>query len=194
MGILNSLRPSDTIWRHGSGSTLAQVMACCLMAPSHYLNQCWLIISKVLWLSCRGNFTRDASIINYWNLFENYMSKISFKSPRGQWVKLVRCLYIEIAQRYLSSMGAQSSNKTLHTKSYLTLVFKNTVWCRYNAVNFLPNPHNTLHWRHNDHGGISNHQPHSCLLNRLKKHQSSASLVFVRGIQWDRWTPHTKGQ
>ena len=42
---LNSLRPSDTIWRHRSGSTLAQVMACCLTAPSHYLNQCWLIIS-----------------------------------------------------------------------------------------------------------------------------------------------------
>ena len=44
---LNSLRPSDAIWRHRSGSTLAQVMACCLTAPSHYLNQCWLIISKV---------------------------------------------------------------------------------------------------------------------------------------------------
>ena len=28
-------------------STLDQVMVCCLMAPSNYLNQCWLIISKV---------------------------------------------------------------------------------------------------------------------------------------------------
>ena len=44
---VNSLRPSDATWRHSSGSTLAQVMACCLTAPSHYLNQCWLIISKV---------------------------------------------------------------------------------------------------------------------------------------------------
>ena len=43
----NSLRPSDAIWQHRSGSTSAQVMACCLTAPSHYLNQCWLIISKV---------------------------------------------------------------------------------------------------------------------------------------------------
>ena len=34
-------------WQHRSGSTLAQVMACCLTAASHYLNQCWLIISKV---------------------------------------------------------------------------------------------------------------------------------------------------
>ena len=44
---VNSLGPSDAIWRQRSGSTLAQVMACCLTAPSHYLNQCWLIISKV---------------------------------------------------------------------------------------------------------------------------------------------------
>ena len=44
--LVDSLWPSDTIWRHKYGSTLAQVMACCLTAPSHYLNQCWLIISK----------------------------------------------------------------------------------------------------------------------------------------------------
>ena len=37
---LNSLWPGDTIGRHKSGSTLDQVMACCLMALSHYLNQC----------------------------------------------------------------------------------------------------------------------------------------------------------
>ena len=30
-------------------STLVQVRAVCLAAPSHYLNQCWLIISEVFW-------------------------------------------------------------------------------------------------------------------------------------------------
>ena len=35
----NSLWLSDAIWWQKSGSTLAQVMACCLTAPSHYLNQ-----------------------------------------------------------------------------------------------------------------------------------------------------------
>ena len=45
--IVNLLWPSDAIWWQRSGSTLAQVMACCLTAPSHYLNQCWLIISEV---------------------------------------------------------------------------------------------------------------------------------------------------
>ena len=64
MKLINSLWPSDAIWWHISGSTLAQVMACCLAAPSHYLNQCWLIISKVQWYSLEGNFTRDTSTIN----------------------------------------------------------------------------------------------------------------------------------
>ena len=48
-----------------SGSTLAQVMACCLTAPSHYLNQCWLILSKVQWHSSGGNFIRDTPAINH---------------------------------------------------------------------------------------------------------------------------------
>ena len=45
----------------------------------------------------------------------------------------------------------------------------------------------SLRWRHNEHDGVSNHQPIDCLLNCLfrrksTKHQSSASLAFVRGI------------
>ena len=45
---INSLGPSDAKWRQRTESTLAQVMGCCLTAPSHYLNQCRLIISKFL--------------------------------------------------------------------------------------------------------------------------------------------------
>ena len=82
-----SLWPSDAIWRHWSGSTLAQLMACCLTAPSHYLNQCWCIISKVHWHSSEGNFAKDTSATYHWNQLENYFSQISFKSPRGQWFK-----------------------------------------------------------------------------------------------------------
>ena len=51
---LNSLWPGDAIWWHGTRSTLAQVMACCLTAPSHYLNQCWLIIGEVPWHSSQS--------------------------------------------------------------------------------------------------------------------------------------------
>ena len=39
------------------GSTLAPIMACCLKAPSHYLNRCWLIANRVLWNPLKTNFT-----------------------------------------------------------------------------------------------------------------------------------------
>ena len=68
---INSLRPSDTIRRYRTGSTLAQVIACCLTAPSYYLNQCWQIIRKVLWHSPESNFTRHAWDTYPWHEFEN---------------------------------------------------------------------------------------------------------------------------
>ena len=70
--------PSDTIRRHRTepifvplygkvtpGPTLVQITACCLTAPSHYLNQYWLIINDIPWQSPQGDFTRGASVINY---------------------------------------------------------------------------------------------------------------------------------
>ena len=55
---VNSLGPNEAICRWRSWSTLVQVMACCLTAPRHYLNQCWRIISKVLWHSSEDIIVR----------------------------------------------------------------------------------------------------------------------------------------
>ena len=51
--------PSNAIWRLRSGSILIQVMVWCPTAPSHYQNQCWLIISKAQWHSYKENCTRE---------------------------------------------------------------------------------------------------------------------------------------
>ena len=83
---VNSLRPSDAIWRQWSWTTLAQVMACCLTAPSHYLNQCWLIIRGVLWHTSESSFAEIAQGIDSGYEFEKDILKNIFKSPRGQWV------------------------------------------------------------------------------------------------------------
>ena len=56
-----SLWPSDAIRRQRSWSTLVQVMACCLMAPSCYPNQCLLIKSKAQWNSSEGTSNRWVS-------------------------------------------------------------------------------------------------------------------------------------
>ena len=59
---LNSLWPRDAILQHGYKSTLAQVLVCCLTAPSHYLNQCWIVISEIPWHLPEGFTTsEDAS-------------------------------------------------------------------------------------------------------------------------------------
>ena len=42
---IKSLWPSDAIWPHWYALTLAQVKFCCVPAPSHYLEQFWLIIN-----------------------------------------------------------------------------------------------------------------------------------------------------
>ena len=40
-----------------------------------------------------------------------------------------------------------------------------------------------LRWRHNDHAGVSNHQPHGCLLNRLFRLRSKkTSKLRVTGL------------
>ena len=84
---INSLWPSDAIRRQGTESTLARVMACCLTAPSHYLHQCWLIISTFLWHSSEGIIMRRSEDTNQQNKIKNYIFRIAFRSPRGQWVK-----------------------------------------------------------------------------------------------------------
>ena len=46
----------------------------------------------------------------------------------------------------------------------------------------------TLRWRHNGHGGVSNHQPHHCLLNRLFGCRSKkTSKLCVTGLCVGNW-------
>ena len=74
------MRPSDTTWWHlaGSGNGL-----CCLIAPSHYLNQCCLIISEVQWQSSEANFTRNTSAISHQNQLQNYLDIRSYSNLPG---------------------------------------------------------------------------------------------------------------
>ena len=91
--LINSLWLSDATWWHGS--TLAQVMACCLRASSLYLNQCWLVIKGVLWCSPESIFTINTHELNSQHVSGNYIFEITTTSPRGQWVNqiglLMRC-------------------------------------------------------------------------------------------------------
>ena len=94
---VNSLWLNDVIWSHQCrpGSTLVQVMVCSLMALRHYLNQCWLLISEVLWHSPERNFTASTQATILYNEFVNYSFEITATSPRGQWVnELIHSSYL----------------------------------------------------------------------------------------------------
>ena len=88
----NSLRPSDTTWRHGTWSTNIQAMVCCPMAPSHCLNPYWLISSEVLWRSPKRNFSGNNQNICPRYDFDNYWYKLTTASHKDQWVKMYRAV------------------------------------------------------------------------------------------------------
>ena len=58
----SSSRPSGAKCWFRFGSTLVQVMACCWMAQSHHLTQCWLFVSLSVCLSIHPS-VRPASFV-----------------------------------------------------------------------------------------------------------------------------------
>ena len=70
-----------------------------------------------------------------------------------------------------------SSTERLDTPLEIGQAFK-----QCSTFNLL-SPLNILLWRHNGRGGISNHQPHDCLLNRLFRRRSKkTSKLRVTGL------------
>ena len=117
--IFNSLWPSGTIWRQRSGSTLAQVMACCLMAPSHYLSQCWPLIRKVLWYSillinciCDGIHHDRINTLrlrpNRCQFADAFSKCIFFMKMYKFWLKFHWSLFLGVQLKY-SSIGSDKS-------------------------------------------------------------------------------------
>ena len=136
--LFNSLRPSDAIWRQWFWTTLAQVMACCLTAPSHYLNQCWLIIRGVLWHTSESSFAGIAQGIDSGYEFEKDILKNIFKSPRGQWVNEFENYKLLLHLTGVSELTHFSPDKNgnniaiINTNLFSTDVRTETIWPSYN--------------------------------------------------------------
>ena len=90
----NSLCPSDTIWRQRSGSTLARVMACCLAAPSHYLNQFYNSILR----SPRGQWVNktyfDMLLPRPQFMFSSSVQAHLMLSPKRSCLTYDGCIYV----------------------------------------------------------------------------------------------------
>ena len=51
--------PSAACMCQWTGSVLVQIMACRLLAPSHYLNQCWVIVNWTIRNKLQWNFNQN---------------------------------------------------------------------------------------------------------------------------------------
>ena len=148
VSLLSSLGPHGAIW-----STPVQVMACCLMAPSHYLSQCWLIISKILWHSSEDIIIRRFQDTNQQSKIENYIFKITLRSPRDQWVNSLspeRCdrnfnplhakFFRENINLYLHFMLFLHIDKTQVVENFPHVrqepPYSTCIWLNHNQVSF----------------------------------------------------------
>ena len=101
----NSLWPSEAIWCYRSVSESSQnghsdgsgaMKSLCrtlLVAASHYLSQCWLLISEILWCSPYSNLTANDHAAILYNEYVNYSSEVTAESHWGQWVTVILTLF-----------------------------------------------------------------------------------------------------
>ena len=82
-----------------------------------------------------------------------------------------------------------SINHQLHLTDITVMQIRIAIFAKTNSAGkqlltgFQTRNNHTLRWRHNDQDGVSNHQPHGCLLNRLFRRRSNkTSKLRVTGL------------
>ena len=122
---VNLLWPSDTIWPCRTRPALSQVMVgAIMMAPSHYLNLCWLIINFILWHSHKTNITGSAQNTSSWNWLKRYTCKIIIASHRDQWVNW-HLLCVEAREVVIDFVSSSPLNSWLLFNKATELVKRN---------------------------------------------------------------------
>ena len=91
------------------------------------------------------------------------------------------CMYISYLIKCLFSSCLEVSNNLICRlyAGHIHGINCTTMLCTLSRTRI---SYNTLHWRHNDHDGVWNHQPHGCLFNRLFRRRSKkTSKLRVTG-------------
>ena len=147
----------------GEQSTLVQVMAWCLMAPSHYLDQCWPnvdgIIHEKMWVPGPRNLTRlitwyhlcstNAQLLliragNVWGHYAHTIHLISSLAPHWQKVQTTCMIFKLIIQN--SSLGSYCDIALIWMPKNLTYKKSLMAWC-HQAPSMLIQMYVTI-WHH----------------------------------------------
>ena len=89
-------------------------------APSHYLNQCWVIVNWTLWNKVQWNFNQNTKLFIHENAFENIVRKLAAIVFWLQCVKenLLAC------DNIMTWLECGSPNITFIFTSYLSFIRK----------------------------------------------------------------------
>ena len=74
------ITPSAAYMRQRTGLSLVQVMSCRLVAPSHFLNQCWGVVNWTLGNKLKWNLNQNSCITVQENAFENVLKMAAILS------------------------------------------------------------------------------------------------------------------
>ena len=78
-----------------------------------------------------------------------------------------------------SPVEASYSNYSLYsTEAFIGHCVDNSLKTTTSVFQYLTGIWGPLHWRHNGHDSVSNHQHHDCLLNRLFRRRSKKTSKF----------------
>ena len=132
--VFNSLGLSDATWGQRTESTLAQVMACCLMAPNYCLKQCPLIISKCLWHPSEGITLRKSEGTNQWNNIENCIFKMHSDLPGANDLRMAE-FFESVSVLY------QKQHKIIDWKLFNVELIEGSGICNNNLINLQSNTH-----------------------------------------------------
>ena len=112
--------------------------------------------------------------------FDLHLNKYLSKQSRHRWFETPTCSlrrYCNGVNTFRKAIAEIKGNVNFfHVREHRDFRWLITIWR-------LSNSGQVLQWRHNEHDGVSNHQPHGCLLNRLYKCRSKkTSKLRVTGL------------
>ena len=106
-------------------------MACRLVAPSHYLNQCWNIVNFSVRNKLQWNVNQNTYIFSQENIFENAICEMAAILSRPQCIK---CRHLNCGKRNVfSSMECAQNNLRNRSKLWPE------IWCKFDDV---------IKWKH----------------------------------------------
>ena len=174
-------------------STPNYIMAWCFQVTTHYLNQCWSRsmcphgVTRPKWvkssaiistLSCDVTLMNDLRVSSWLHKQQPKHSKI--------WQLHILYCYVMYNSSEINFIKSEvNHHEYTRPDTAATDLFTYDVY-----LPSLRHSRTLLHWRHNEHDGVSNHRRLDCLLHRLFKPRSKkTSKLCVIGL-CDGNSPH----